>query len=361
MKLFLALIFGFTLSLHAQTLVLLDRYHWLINAKEAVEDSLNDKKCIRLMNGTMLLNDHQFMNGSIDFDMAVAKERYFPGIGFRMKDAANGEVFYVRPHQSGNPDAMQYYPEYNGSGGWQLYYGEGFNHAHIIPARKWIHIHIVIEDKQAEVYFDNEKDPVLVMNALQRNPVTGSIALMNEFESPAWYANFSYEKNDHIKLKNKAPSVPKPIPGIIKTWKVSSPFKEKLITKKHNLRQNDIPGLSWATLTADARGIADLSKLAGIVNEKNTVIAQTIIYSSQPALQKFSFGFSDRAKVFFNGQLIYAGEDDFLSRDYRFLGTVGFFDAVYLPFKKGRNVIQVAVSEDIGGWGILARLEKPID
>ena len=36
---------------------------------------------------------------------------------------ANYENFYIRPHQSGNPDANQYQPVFNGSASWQLYYG----------------------------------------------------------------------------------------------------------------------------------------------------------------------------------------------------------------------------------------------
>ena len=46
-----------------------------------------------------------------------------------------------------------------------------------------------------------------------------------------------------------------------------------------------------------------------------------------------------------------------MSRDYRFLGTIGYFDAVYLQLKKGRNDLWIAVSENFGGWGIKAKLE----
>jgi hypothetical protein len=67
-------------------------------------------------------------------------------------------------------------------------------------------------------------------------------------------------------------------------------------------------------------------------------------------------GFSDRARVFLNDQVLYSGRDEFQSRDYRFLGTVGLFDEVYLTLKKGRNELWVAVSETFGGWGIKAAL-----
>jgi hypothetical protein len=75
-------------------------------------------------------------------------------------------------------------------------------------------------------------------------------------------------------------------------------------------------------------------------------------------VKKFSFGFSDRARLYFNNKLLYAGEDNFLSRDYRFLGTMGYYDAVYLDLKKGRNEVWIAVSENEGGWGVMGMLEE---
>jgi hypothetical protein len=50
--------------------------------------------------------------------------------------------------------------------------------------------------------------------------------------------------------------------------------------------------------------------------------------------------------------LLYDGQDVFLSRDYRFLGTIGYFDDVYLDLKKGKNELWIAVSENFGGWGL---------
>jgi len=54
--------------------------------------------------------------------------------------------------------------------------------------------------------------------------------------------------------------------------------------------------------------------------------------------------------------LLYAGSNTFKSRDYRFYGTIGLWDDVYLDLKKGTNRVVIAVSEDFGGWGVEARL-----
>jgi len=54
-------------------------------------------------------------------------------------------------------------------------------------------------------------------------------------------------------------------------------------------------------------------------------------------------------------RLLYRGNDTVRSRDYRFLGSIGYFDALYLPLQKGENEILMAVSEDTGGWGLQAK------
>ena len=74
-----------------------------------------------------------------------------------------------------------------------------------------------------------------------------------------------------------------------------------------------------------------------------------------------NFGFSSRVKVFLNDKLLFSGQDAFRSRDYRFLGTMGFYDDVYLYLNKGKNELWMAVSEDLqfkGGWGYKSKIEN---
>ena len=70
-------------------------------------------------------------------------------------------------------------------------------------------------------------------------------------------------------------------------------------------------------------------------------------------------GFSDRAVVYLNGRALYRGDDTYRSRDYRFLGSIGWYDTVYLPLVEGANDLLIAVSESFGGWGIQARFDCP--
>lgn len=340
-----------------KTSVPLDAAHWQIEGKVAVQDKFKGQDCFKLSEGSMLLKDNSFLNGIIEFDMAISGSRGFPGLGFRMVSRGNGEIYYLRPHQSGNPDAMQYYPEYHGASGWQLYYGDGFNKAHEVPKDQWIHLRLVILNQQAEVYLNHENEPALFIHSLKRVPKKGAIALLNDFPITARFANFSYEKTNDIIFKSKAPNPPELPKGSILDWTVSSPFDETRLLESYAINPGQFSDLSWQQLKADDRGIADLSRLSATGPSKNTVFVKMEIQADRQEIRKFSFGFSDKIRLYLNNRILYSGADEFLSRDYRFLGTIGLFDTVYLPLEKGKNEVWMAVSEDIGGWGIQGKLE----
>ena len=47
--------------------------------------------------------------------------------------------------------------------------------------------------------------------------------------------------------------------------------------------------------------------------------------------QPLELGYSDRAIVYLNGERLYRGNATYRSRDYRFLGSIGLWDTIYLP------------------------------
>jgi hypothetical protein len=341
----------------AQTIIPFNSPRWKVKGKTPYEELHLGKPALRLQEGSLLLEDANFKNGIIEFDIALAADRYFPAIAFRMQDEKNYEQYYVRPHQSGNPDAMQYTPVYNELPSWQLYHGPGYSNAALLPVDRWIHIKLVIWGSQGEVYFDQDTTPVLFIRRLKREAASGMIELNNMAPAPVWYRNFAYIATDDVAIKRKA-TPPPPLPAsVLTSWEVSSPFDEALLKDKVQLTATDTATLTWKGLKADEQGIVDFSVLSGTAPKKNTVFARVVIHANAPGVKKLTFGFSDRAKVYLNKQLLYEGTDNFLSRDYRFLGTIGYFDAVYLHLQKGPNELWIAVSENFGGWGIKARLE----
>jgi hypothetical protein len=103
-----------------------------------------------------MVQDSQFMDGVIEFYLAFRFERGFMGVVWRAKDFKNYEEFYVRPHQSGNPDANQYTPVFYGVTGWQLYQGEGYASPIRYNFNPWTHFKIIVSGKEAEVYVGHE-------------------------------------------------------------------------------------------------------------------------------------------------------------------------------------------------------------
>jgi hypothetical protein len=197
----------------------------------------------------------------------------------------------------------------------------------------------------------------LFIHDLKRSVEPCRVGLSASF-APAHFSNFSFVQMNSPLLKSKA-RVSKPAPaGTITSWEVSAPFDGKTLERKYEITSPDKQKLNWRTLASESSGITNLARLQGINEGVNTVFARVTIQSDREQFKKLKFGFSDEVKVYFNDRLIYGGSDTYQSRDYRFLGTMDFFDEVYLLLKMGINELWFAVSEDFGGWGILAALDN---
>ena len=355
-KIFVTVLFISATSLQAQTLPF-DSARWEFDAKESRVEEYLGQQSLYLKSGLALVKDSKFFNGVIEFDIAFAPDRAFVGGVWRVQDQANYEEFYFRPHQSGNPDANQYTPIFNGNAGWQLYYGEDFSAPVRYRFNEWMHVKIVVAGTQAEVYIVDMETPALFIPELKRAPAAGQVGLSAGNFAPAHFSNFSFMPSDAPALKGKAkPQKPAPS-GLIPAWSVSSGFSEKNLQGKFQLRESDKAGLTWKKLECEATGIANLSRLLELSEQSNTTFVKITITAEREQIKEMELGFSDIVRVYLNDQLLYAGNDRYASRDYRFLGTVGLWDAVYLPLKKGRNELWIAVSENFGGWGIQAAIE----
>lgn len=352
----LGLILWIAPCLRAQTIPF-DSDRWEIEAKESRVEEYLGRQSLFLRGGFALVKDSQFLNGVIEFDIAFSPERTFVGTVWRLLDKDNYEEFYFRPHQSGNPDANQYTPIFNGLAGWQLYYGEDFAAPTRYLPNEWMHARVVVAGTQAEVYIMDMETPALFIPELKRKPVSGQVGLSAAENAPAHYSNFSFRSSDTPTLKGKAKARKAAPKGLVTSWSVSNGFSEKKLENKFQLSESDKAGLAWKKLECEFTGLANLSRLVTIGEQSNTTFARLVIDSEREQMKEVKFGFSDRVRVYLNDRLIYAGNDGYVSRDYRFLGTIGLFDAVYVPLKKGRNELWLAVSENFGGWGVIAAIE----
>jgi hypothetical protein len=170
------------------------------------------------------------------------------------------------------------------------------------------------------------------------------------------FANFVVRPADAPASAVAPAAVPDSTPaGIVRTWRVSAPFAESLLTGVADLPATPGPA-TWETVGIEERGIANLARLAGNANGRNTVVAAVTITSDRARTVPVRFGFSDRVRVYLDGRLLYAGNDGFGTHDPESLGIVGLFDELALPLKRGRNELCFAVSETFGGWAITAHL-----
>jgi hypothetical protein len=312
------------------------------------------KECIVLQSGIMVLKDVNLKDGSIEADISFPQERSFPGFAVRMQDINNYESFYLRPHQSGNPDATQYTPEFNGETGFQLYYGEGYDGAFTFRFNEWHHIKIELDGLQAVFYIDDM--PVIKVKELLTGWKTGKIAI-GAGGALLRIANVQYT------VRQRAAPTLIPISangtgGIITHWEISNVVNRNLFKKQYHLTPEIKKKLKWTMQTSEPSGTMNLAKFARRTDTANTIVTRLIIHSGAKQIEELSFGFSDYVTVYLNDDALYYGADKQYSRDYRFLGTIGYFDKIFLRLKKGDNELWFVVSEDFGGWGMKAKFEN---
>jgi hypothetical protein len=332
-----------------------DTTAWKISAAEWRVQTYRGRSALLLRDGAAWLRDSHFQNGTIEFDIALSDALGFPGIAFRAATHDDYELFYLRANLSGGPHATQYTPVLHGLYAWQIYAGSAWEATARWTFDRWMHVKLVVSDTRAELYVDG--DSVQVVPRLRGPEGAGEVGFVVA-PGGARFANLVVRPERASSLVGVPPVVRDSTPGtIVRTWRVSTPFAESLMTGLTDFAAVPGPGpASWATLGIEERGIANLARLASNGNGRNTVVAAVSITSDRARTVPVRFGFSDRVRVYLNGRMLYAGNDGFGTHDPDFLGIVGLFDELALPLKRGRNELWFAVSETFGGWAITADL-----
>ncbi len=297
----------------------------------------------------LMLDDVELRDGVIELELAVSAERAFHGVVWRAADDENYEAFFVRPHQVGNPDSIQYTPVSNGISSWQLYHGEGFWASVPFPIDEWFAIRVAFRDMRGEVDVGETTTPTLAISELKRPSARGRVGV--QVGGPGLHlARFAYGDETEVTFRGEAPPLSEAQPdGVVPVWSVSDAFRED------DLDIGTLVERTWTELVAEPAGLADLARVNGIRDGRNCAFARASIHSDRRQDARFELGFSDHATVFLNGRALYRGDDTYRSRDYRFLGSIGWYDTVVLPLDEGDNDLVVAVAEDFGGWGIQGR------
>jgi len=339
--------------------IALNSDNFSVEGKKAEFTNYKGKTSLLLNGASATINDISFINGTIEYDVFVTKQRNFAGVKFRQQDSKNAEEFYIRPHQSGNPDANQYTPIFNGLSAWQLYH-EGFAGKVNYNFDGWNHIKIIVSGKQGEVYINDMITPSFVIAEFLRPTESGTISFSSAMND-AYFANVSIVKHEKPQALTAPSKITKPLlKDYVSKWKISESFSEKKLTKT-TLNQQKIEEMHWQSFSVDSYGVLNMARMQEVNETENTAFATFTINSNTAQTKALHFGYSDKVQVYVNNTLVYAGNNRFRSRDYRYLGTIGLFDTVYLPLKTGKNDITFAVSELFGGWGVLAKFDDKSD
>jgi hypothetical protein len=327
-----------------------DAERWSWEGAEPVPAEHLGRACFALGTATGWVGDVELRDGTIELELAVGAERGFHGVCWRGR-GDTFETFFVRPHQVGNPDAVQYTPVWNGVFAWQLYTGPGSWAPVEFPLDEWFRIRVVFAGPRAEIFVADLEEPALVVGELRLPAEPGRVGVIagGVGGPPVHVAGLAVD--ERAELRRPAPPREPVADGVVRRWWVSDAFPEHELTTPGL----DLAGRTWTELESEPSGLANLARTTGIRDGRDTVLARATIDSPRAQTVELELGFSDRAVVYLNGRALFRGADAYRSRDYRFLGSIGWYDAVYLPLVEGENELVVAVSEDFGGWGVQAR------
>src|SRR4051812_1668061 len=349
-----------------------DSPRWELEGDAKVVD-YQGRKSLRMDGAAAVLKDFEMRDGVIDVDVNTPAKRGFVGFDVRIdKGQANYEEIYFRQHQTGQADALQYTPVLGTGRNWQLFNGPGFTAAVDIPKDEWFHMRLEVTGAQAKLYIKDMDKPALVMDDLKSGVQKGQIALY-DLSGETYFSNFEVRTTPDAPWERHLPPMP---PNTLTKWSISPVYDALQRDLEAPLSAAENSSIKWQDVEAEPPGFVvlqryrtaphvnvtfqrDFSKRLDPQPGMKVLYAKTNIDSDRDQMKKLEIGYSDDVTVFLNGRILYRGRSAQAFRDPRFLGIVNpENDAVYLPLKKGKNELMLAVSELGGGWGFVCRLAE---
>lgn len=232
---------------------------------------------------------------------------------------------------------------------------------------------MVIRGDSASVFLDGAETPVLVVPRLAGVEGTGVGVWAGNFGRGAYFSNFTVTPLPNAVPRSPRPPMPR---GTIDGWELSQALDAETVSPGS---PPTLASITWQKVHAEPTGFVlinryRVSPIAGVpvdsathevnvdsvmggrVRGTKVVFARTTLESPRDETRRLRFSYSDGITIYLNGQPLYFGMNPQGLRDG--LGLVANDgDAVYLPLRRGRNELVVAVTEYSGGWGFSARLD----
>lgn len=348
-------IVNFTM-MHAQqqhTIPLTTKFWKPGNTSEGNFTTYNDREAVKL-NGSLFLDSENLEEGIFSTDIFCDNQRSFGGILFH-DNQNNAEEIYIRKHKSGQIDALQYTPVFNGESNWQLY--PEYQAKVTFIQNQWNTLTIKFNQRQANVYINNKL--VLEITELQGTKSIGKLGLWSLF--PVWFSNIKLSK-EKVTFENslkKDKIIPK---GIIYKWQLSQSFPIDSLA----YYQQHPTAVTYNDYKTDSNGLLAISKYITKksqqqfeANQEEFVIAKVSIESDSTKTMKLFFNYSDKCFIQLNGNEEFYGNNQFRLKGIQYMGHLNMeANCLFLPLKKGTNQLLLFVVEKANGWGLCGRLEK---
>jgi len=337
-----------------------DLAHWELEGADLGLATYLGVPALRIHAGTAELRGSDFGTGTIEYDVAFQAEPAFPGVHFRAGDSGEWENFYLRPHKSGNWDSNQYMPVVARAATWQIYSGPEFSSKETYKFGDWNHIRIEVYEHSADVFINGARS--LRIPQLKAASTHGTLALdaspgQTNATGQVFYANFRVRSGANAAPADMPAVKVVALPGLVRQWQVSEALGDDDAARR--AAAVDWSGVRWKSLPVETNGVANLARAALKAGPKHFAIARFEVVSEGAAKKMLNLGYSDIARVYVNGELLYRGDNRQYSHDPGFLGIVGLHDSLFVWLRPGRNDIAFVVEELTGGWAAEAQFADP--
>jgi len=344
-----------------------DSSRWTIDGPRAELVEHLGRHGVRLGDGSALLKDVQFQDGTIEVDVSGPPSG-FAFLVFRATTPKDHEDVYLRMAMSGTPDALQYMPMYGGEGAWQLYHGPGYTASVVFDPAAWTHLRVDVAGRRATVFVGEATTPAMVVEELQGGNGPGAIGVIGGSTSKTQpgvvFSNFRYTSRPPAPTPTATAAV-SARPGVLRDWMLS-PAVSIVRSPTDSLPSASLPAVArtdrrdWLSVQAEPTGLLNISRYRAMAGPLSLVVARTVIHADRNEVRRLVFGYSDDVTIFLNGRPLFAARNGLSARYSTDLGLMTPDDAVFLPLRPGDNELLFAVAESFGGWGLEARLDEPM-
>ena len=311
--------------------------------------------------GNMIYKDLNFSNGTIEYDVEVNRAEPFPTIYFRWQNEGETEHVYLRTGAALLKNAgfaVQYASIIKGANMWDLQYE--FQSAANIKIGEWNHMKIVVSGKQLKVYVNNPSEPNLEIPYMEGDVTEGKIGIGTGLPGQAVFANLIVKPDETEGLSPEAGAdLTKHDMRFIRNWQVSPPDSLPFGREVNGFMLPKTDS-GWEQISAERRGLVNLSRKYGNSNYRRWVWLRARIKSEFSQYKNLKMGFSDEIWVFINQNPVYLDKNIYYQNMRKSPdGRISLDNCSFqIPLMKGENELLIAVANDFYGWGIMARLEN---